>query len=417
MHLGLGNFFRAHQAWYTDRSPDAAAWGIAAFTGRHRGLTDALRAQNGRYTLVTRAAGRDGFELVGSLSAVHAAEDHDAWLRHLSSPEVAAVTITITEAGYRGGPALGRLLAGLSARRDADAGPIALVPCDNLPGNGAVVSRLLAEAAELADPGLALWLAESVSTVTTVVDRITPRTEPADLLLVARETGFADRAPVVAEPFAEWVLSGSFPGGRPRWEDAGAIVTDDVAPFEERKLWLLNGGHSLLAYAGSALGHTTVAEAVADDACRSWLEQWWEEASRHLRLPAAGYREALVDRFENPRIRHRLGQIAADGSQKLPVRILPVLGRERAAGRVPGGAACVLAAWVCHVRRLGPALEDARAAELVPLATGPLPAAVRRLLEALDPAVGGDDAVVAAVLARAERLATAPGRTAGEPWS
>lgn len=124
VHFGLGNFFRAHQAWYTDHAPDTADWGIAAFTGRSRGLTDALAAQEGLYTLVTRAADRDRFELVGSLAAVHAAEDHDAWLRYLRSPEVAAVTITITitETGYRDGPALGRLLAGLAARRADDAG-------------------------------------------------------------------------------------------------------------------------------------------------------------------------------------------------------------------------------------------------------------------------------------------------------
>jgi fructuronate reductase len=348
---------------------------------------------------VTRAADRDRFELVGSLAAVHAAEDHDAWLRCLRSPEVAAVTITITEAGYRDGPALGRLLAGLAARREADAGPLALVPCDNLSGNGALLEQLLLEQA---DPALAAWLAESVSTVTTVVDRITPRTEPADLALVARQTGFADRAPVVTEPFSEWILSGAFPGGRPRWEDAGARFTDEIAPFEERKLWLLNGGHSLLAYAGSSFGFATVAEAVADEACRGRLEQWWEEASPYVRLPAgevAAYRAALLERWANPRIRHRLAQIAADGSQKLPVRILPVLRRERAAGRLPEGATRVLVAWVCHLRGAGAPVDDVRSAELVPLAAGPLPEAVRRVLDALDPAVGGDDAVVAAVVA------------------
>ncbi|HVN60310.1 MAG TPA: mannitol dehydrogenase family protein [Gaiellaceae bacterium] len=406
VHLGLGNFFRAHQAWYTDHAPDAAEWRIAAFTGRSRGLTDALAAQKGLYTLVTRAADRDRFELVGSLGSVHAAEDEEAWLHRLRAPEVAAVTITITEAGYRDGPAIGRLLAGLAARRDADAGPLALVPCDNVPGNGAFLEQLLLEKT---DPALAAWIAESVSTVTTVVDRITPRTEPDDLLLVARETGFADRAPVVTEPFSEWILSGAFPGGRPRWEGAGATFADEIEPFEERKLWLLNGGHSLLAYAGSARGHSTVAEAVADEACRGWLEQWWEEASTYVRMPArkvAAYRAALLERWENPRIRHRLGQIAADGSQKLPVRILPVLRRERAAGLVPEGATRALAAWVCHLRGLGAAVDDVCAAELVPLAAGPLPQAARRLLDALDPAIAEDDAVVTAVVAQAEQLAS-----------
>jgi fructuronate reductase len=240
-----------------------------------------------------------------------------------------------------------------------------------------------------------------------MVDRITPRTTEEDVRAVAEATGLQDRAPVATEPFHEWVLSGSFPGGRPRWEDAGATFTEDIAPFEERKLWLLNGGHSLLAYAGSARGHETVAEAVADDACREWLQEWWDEAAGYLPFPepeVAAYRAALLDRFANPRMRHRLGQIADDGSQKLPVRVLPTLRQERAAGRLPPAATRILAAWACHLRGAGVPVRDARADELTPLAKGPLPEAVPRVLAALDPAVGGDDDVVQAVVAQARQL-------------
>jgi fructuronate reductase len=161
---------------------------------------------------------------------------------------------------------------------------------------------------------------------------------------------------VVTGPFHEWVLSGAMPGGRPRWEDAGTTFADDVTPYEHRKVWLLNGAHSLLAYAGSVRGHATVAEAVRDETCRSWLGQWWTVASGHLARPAedlARYRAALLDRFANVRMRDRLDRIAADGSQKLSIRILPVLRAERAAGRMPDGATRVLAAWVCHLRGLG----------------------------------------------------------------
>ena len=164
------------------------------------------------------------------------------------------------------------------------------------------------------------------------------------------------------------MLSGDFPGGRPRWEPPGATFADNIEPYEQRKLWLLNGAHSLMAYAGSARGHETVAEAVVDDTCRAWMQQWWAEASRHLDLPAEvvdAYRDALLDRFANPRMRHRLAQIAADGSQKLPVRVLPVLRAERAAGRLPGGAARVLAAWICHLRGLGVPVDDVRADQMV----------------------------------------------------
>jgi fructuronate reductase len=435
VHLGLGNFFRAHQAWYTDRAPDAEDWGIAAFGGRSDGLKGGLTAQDGLYTLATRAADADRFDVIASISEAYGAvDDHDAWLRHFGSPEVRAVTLTITEAGYlrsadgglerdrpevradvemlRRDPtapartAPGRLLAGVAARQRADAGPLALVPCDNLPDNGRVVGRVLRDMAEQVDPSLSAWIEESVSTVTTVVDRITPRTRPDDARVVTEATGRSDRAPVVTEPFSEWVLSGAFPGGRPSWEDAGATFTDDVEPFEQRKLWLLNGAHSLLAYAGSARGHATVADAIADETCRDWVEQWWDEASPHVHLPAvdvAAYRAALIDRFTNPRIRHALDQIAADGTQKLPVRILPILRRERAAGRVSVGATRVLGAWVCHLRGLGAPVNDPLAASIVPLAAGPLPNAVRRLLATLDPAVGDDDEIVAAVLSHAEQ--------------
>jgi fructuronate reductase len=435
VHLGLGNFFRAHQAWYTDRAPDGADWGIAAFTGRSPDLADALDPQDGLYTLVTRGADGDRFDVISSLSRPHPATDHEAWLAYIASPTARIVTLTVTEAGYlraaggglavdhpmvradldtlKGDPATlvhttpARLVAGLWARHRADAGPITLLPCDNLPENGAVVARVVRDMAELVDPALAAWIDESVSTVTTVVDRITPRTTPQDVELVAEQTGFDDGAPVVTEPFSEWVLSGAFAGGRPRWEDAGATFSDDVTPYEQRKLWLLNGGHSLLAYAGSALGHQSVSEAVTDDRCRAWLEQWWSEAGAQLSLPATevtAYRSALLERFANPHIRHRLGQIAADGSQKLPVRILPVLRLERSAGRLPEGGVRVLGAWLAHLRGAGAPVQDPRADELTTAAAGSLNDAARRMLDMLDPAVGGDTEVVSAVAAEAQAL-------------
>ncbi len=240
-----------------------------------------------------------------------------------------------------------------------------------------------------------------------MVDRITPRTAPEDVVAVSESTGVRDEAPVVTEPFREWVLSGAFPAGRPRWEDAGATFTDDIVPFEHRKLWLLNGGHSLLAYAGAIRGHGTVADSVADEVVRSWLVQWWTEASRHLSQPEdelAAYRTALLERFDNPRIRYLLAQIATDGSQKLPVRILPTLRQERAAGRTPAGATLVLGAWVAHLRGAGTPVVDVRADEVVPLATGPLPDAVRRVLAYLDPTLVADADVGPAVLEAAEQL-------------
>jgi fructuronate reductase len=413
VHLGLGSFSRAHQAWYTDRAPDAADWGIAGFTGRRPDLADALAAQDGLYTLVTRAPGGDDLAVVGALSAAHPATDGETWLGHLADPAVAAVTLTVTEAGYvpdaadaaalRAGTgsvysAPARLVAGLRARRRADAGPLALVSCDNVPDNGRVLRSAVLDLAGAVDGGLADWITGQVSFPTTMVDRITPAPTDADRQTVLAATGVDDRSPVVTEPFSEWVLAGDFPAGRPAWDAAGAVFTADVAPYEERKLWLLNGAHSILAYAGPLRGHLTVAAAVDDPVCRGWVEGWWDTCGADLRLPAAevaAYRAALLERFANPRIRHALAQIASDGSQKLPVRILPVLRRERAAGRLPEAAVEVLAAWVAHLRGAGVPVRDVRAEELAQL-DGVVP----RLLATLSPELGDDAELVAAVGAR-----------------
>ncbi len=428
-HLGLGNFFRAHQAWYTARAADAGEWGYAAFTGRNAGLAEALTAQQGLYTLVTRAPDGDRYELVTSLTRAHAAADHEAWLACLRSPELAAITLTVTEAGYRHGPrggldashpdvaadiqALnadrtapvgtvpGKLVAGLAARRRADAGPVALIPCDNLPANGELTRRVVSELAERVDGELAAWLAGSVTVVSTVVDRITPRPTPADLRAVRERTGRDDQCPVVTEPSSSWVLSGEFPAGRPAWEHAGARFTADITPAEDQKLWMLNGAHSLLAYAGSIIGHATVPAAIADPACLTWLDEWWNAASAHLPQPPAEiarYRGDLLTRFANARMADRLDRIAEDGSQKLPVRVLPVLRAERQSGRLPVAAARVIAAWICHLRGLGAPVRDVRAAEVVPRAAGSLRRAVPGVLGWLDPELAEDHQLIGAVM-------------------
>ena len=208
------------------------------------------------------------------------------------------------------------------------------------------------------DDALRGWIDEHVSFPSSMVDRITPATTETDVAGLARLDGALpdDRVPVVTEPFAEWVIEDRFPGvERPAWETSGARIVDDVTPYEQRKLWLLNGSHSLLAYLGLQLGHETVADAMADPTCRSAVEQLWDEAAAELPLPAAEIAEAraaLVDRFANPRIRHTLAQIASGGSDKLPVRVVDVLrhrmARDPSAG-VGTGAATLIAAWWLHL--------------------------------------------------------------------
>jgi len=442
LHLGLGNFARAHLCWYTDHAPDAADWGIAAFTGRSsQQLAAALTDQQGLYSLISRGPEADDAEVIGCLVRAHPGDDHERWLRHMSAADLAMVTVTVTEAGYLRGHAGGldvarpevradietlradlaapvrtapaKLAAGLAARQRAGAGPIALVPLDNVPRNGDVVRRVLRDFAERVDPGLAAWLGESVSVVRTVADRITPRSGPGDIGAARLATGLADGCPVVTEPYREWVISGGFPAGRPAWAGAGALFTADPQPYERRKLWLLNGAHSLLAYAGPALGHRTVAEAAADETCQSWLDEWWAVAAAHLARPAdetAAYQQALLGRFANARISDPLARIAADGSQKLPVRILPVLRAERAAGRLPPGATRPLAGWVCHLRGLGTPVNDVRDADLLPLASGKLAAAVPRLLRWLAADLGDDRDLAAMVADQTRDLASMAAR-------
>lgn len=388
VHLGLGAFHRSHQAWYTQHAPDNAEWGIAAFTGRRPDAAEALSAQDCLYTLVERSAGGDTFEVIGSIVEAVDGADTGRLCELVAAKETAIVTLTITEAAYglaadgtfddvapavaddlrmlsaaaageaaaggEGAPGtpLGRLVLALARRRDSGAGPIAVVSCDNLSANGDVARRAVLGMASAWGAGLAEWIGSNVSFVSTSVDRITPRTTDDDIAEVAERCGYSDNSPVVAEPFRNWVLSGDFPAGRPRWEEAGAVVVNDIEPYENRKLWLLNGSHSILAYAGQLRGHATVADALADPVCRKAVEDFWDEAEHHLQgegLDIPGYRQALLERFGNARIAHRLAQIAADATTKLRMRAVPVLTAERAAGRSGAGSALMLAAWTDYV--------------------------------------------------------------------
>lgn len=401
VHIGLGNFFRAHQAWYTEHAPDADGWGIAAFGGRTAHAADALTAQDCLYTLrVTGNAAGDpaSHEVISSVSHAHAATDDNAWLAYLRSPHLAVVTLTVTESAYasngddiradierlRAGASPrtvpGRLVAGLAARRAAHGRPLAVVPCDNLAANGDRARQAVTAVADAVDATLTGWIDANLSWVTTVVDRITPATTPDDVDTVTAATGRYDAVPVVTEAFSEWVLAGEFPAGRPGWDEVGARVVDDPTPFANRKLWLLNGAHSLLAYAGGGRGHPTVADAFDDPVVRGWVEQWWDEAAPHVAMPPTDldrYRTALRNRFSSRHLEHRLAQIAADGSQKLPVRIVPVARAERRAGRMPWGAVRVLAAWVAHLRGRGAPVRDPAVDLVAEVRRGPVQDAVR----------------------------------------
>ena len=383
-HLGLGAFHRAHQAWYTHRAnldQPGDPWLITAFTGRQVELARVLTDQGGRYSLIERAADGDHASTIESLAAAVPGGDLDSWRSVLADDQIAVLTTTVTEAAYRiddhdrqrlaageaGISVPARIVDGLRGRHRAGGAPIAVLCCDNLTNNGTMLRGRVLELADDLGPDFADWVAGSVTFPSSMVDRITPATTADDLVVAKELAGWDDRAPVITEPFSEWVIAGDFPAGRPAWDIAGVRFVDDVEPYEQRKLWLLNGAHSLLAYLGLQRGRTTIAETMADPVCVAAMEDAWRDAVAVLpfeqpEIDAAT--AALRDRFGNPRIQHRLVQIAADGSQKFPVRFGEIYRRRHAAGLDHGTALPIaVAAWICH---LGTDLvNDAGAAELI----------------------------------------------------
>jgi fructuronate reductase len=382
VHLGIGAFHRAHQAVFTEEAVAAAGgdWGICGVTQRSRGVLDQLRPQDGLYSVLERGE-QTSLRVVGAVrDLLFAAEEGERLLALLAAPATRLVTLTVTEKGYRHDPATGRLrradpdvaadlaggpprtvvgqlVRGLQARRAADAGPITLLSCDNLPANGAVLQGLVMDFCAALPEGesLASWIAESVSFPSSMVDRIVPATTDDDRAEAARLLGYEDRGVVVTEPFRQWVVEDQFAAGRPAWERAGAVLTADVAPYEAMKLRLLNGSHSTLAYLGALAGHAHVADAMADPGIAGVVAHLMaDDVTPALAVPegfdVAAYQRELIERFHNPALRHRTVQIAMDGTQKLPQRLLGTIADRRAVGVTPRYAALVLAAWMRFVR-------------------------------------------------------------------
>jgi fructuronate reductase len=387
VHIGIGNFSRAHQAWYTMAADVAGEWGICAFTGRRPDAAQALGPQQGLYTLIERGTATDNLSVIEVVSEVRPGSDLNGFTAAVSARQTAIVTLTITEAGYRptgqtsglagapsglagaAKPAAGgelppsppaRLAAALVERHRRHAAPLAIVSCDNLHANGSVLRERVLSEAEALDEEAAGWIGSEVSFVSTSVDRITPRITDADRELVVRELGLTDASPVVTEPFSDWILCGEFPHGRPEWEAAGARFVADIDAWELRKLWILNGAHSLLAFLGLLRGHRTVADAIGDPELVQAMEEFWNLAVRHLphasELDLDAYRRETHARFANARMGYPLMQIAGDGRDKLRQRVVPVIEAALDAGEPAEPALRVVRAWAAWL------LEDPRRA-------------------------------------------------------
>ena len=417
VHIGLGAFHRAHQAWYTARVDREQNWGIVAFTGRSVDAAQKLSAQDGLFTLVTRDSNGDSYQIIDSIVRAEDGNDTEAFVEAITNSKTAIVTLTITEAGYgmdAGGhvdsvnppAALHRLAVALETRRRANGLGIAIISCDNMPSNGALLKIAMGDLFASFGPESVDWLNEKVSFVSTSIDRITPKTTDEDIANVSNATGWQDSSPVVTEPFSDWVLQGEFPLGRPQWERVGAKFVDEIEPFENRKLWLLNGAHSLLAYLGQLQGHETVASAIQDKASRKLVNEFWNEAENHLTedgLEIPKYREALLERFENSRIAHRLAQIAIDGATKLRVRIAPVAKAEIAAGRTAHACAAAIAGWVAYVLQ-NEKVQDSQNEEIARALSGAKQGVHARLVSVIDLQLAKDMAFMALVIQEVEAL-------------
>lgn len=378
VHLGIGAFHRAHQAVYTQdaMTPDDG-WRITGVSLRSAQVRDTLAPQDGLYTVTERANGATSTRLITAIDTVLvAAEDPQAVIAALADPDTHVVTLTVTEKGYYRHPASGALLvddpaiasdlgggvprtifgylaAALERRRSAGAGGLTLVSCDNLSGNGALLMRLLTAFVDRRDPGLGAWVRAHLAAPDTMVDRIVPASTQAERATVAKAIGVEDAAAIVTEPFRQWVIEDRFAGPRPAWETAGAQIVDDVAPFELAKLRLLNASHSTLAYMGLQCGHAFVHEAIADPVLRAFvMAQMQEEAVPSLTAAAgldpAAYIDAILDRFANADLHHRLDQIAMDGSQKLPQRWIATVTDRLAQGLDSPRHRLSLAAWIAY---------------------------------------------------------------------
>jgi fructuronate reductase len=380
VHFGPGAFHRVHQAWFVDKLlASDPRWGICEVSLRSTDVRDALVPQDGLYTLASLDE-TTSYRIIGALKqTLVAPENPQIVLKQLSAPHTRVVTMTVTEKGYCLGPdgnldmahadirrdlrtpnspvsLIGYLVEALRRRRDSGVGPLTVISCDNLVDNGTRLGRAVQQLAQATDADLARWIEEKVAFPRTMVDSITPATTDDLRERVAEVLGMTDRWPVQREGFVQWVLEDRSAADMPDWAAAGVIVTDDVGAYDRAKLRLLNGAHSSLAYLGLLAGHETVAGAMEDVDLAAFVGTLMKrdilptlEAPRGLNLD--DYIQAILKRFRNPAIRHALAQIAWDGSQKLPFRLLGTILDNLVAGR-PIDRLCVpIAAWMHFVRR------------------------------------------------------------------
>lgn len=405
VHLGVGAFHRGHQAIYTDDANELAGgeWGVTGISLKSPRAALQLEPQDCLFSVGVHDGTASLDRVLGSLTRIMTATDDQAGasVAAMADPQVEIVTLTITEKGYGVDPASGDLLVSdvdlahdlgsdgrprtalgflfqaLRARFEAGHGPLTVMSCDNLPSNGQTLRNALLQFADRKNKEVSQWIDREIRFPSTMVDRIVPAVTAGDLDAAEGRLGLRDEAHVGTEPFSQWVIENSFAGERPAWHLGGAQLVSDVADFERAKLRLLNGPHSAIAYIGYLAGFSYVAEAMAEPTLASFIREVTERDIRpSVREPEgmnlSAYTEELRARFRNSTLRHRTWQIAMDGSQKLPQRLLGTVRDCLAKGMCVDRLSLAVAAWIVYSggRELGGEAIDVRdpmAAELADL--------------------------------------------------
>lgn len=426
VHLGVGAFHRAHQAVMTEAvlASGDLGWGIVGAGLMTSSTKDALAPQDGLYTLVERAAGSEKLQVIGSIIEVlGGVADLGQVLARMCASSTRIVSLTVTEKGYYLDPASGKLqlqapaiqadlatpgrprtilgliVQALKQRKANGIPPFTVLSCDNLPSNGKTAKAAVLAFAREVDAELAAWIEVQVSFPCSMVDRITPATTDTDRAHVDVQLGMTDAWPIVTEQFVQWVIEDNFTLGRPDWTLGGAVFSNEIEAWENMKLRCLNGAHSALAYLGQLTGRDTVADAMQLPLITGILDALWTEVLQVLHAPAAvdpkDYVEQLKKRFCNPALKHRTAQIAMDGSQKLPQRLLATLRDRMAAGLPSPAIATAIAAWMHFAVKTahtpGGVLNDPLSTEILAQAkVSTEPATITEKLLSIDKIFGTD---------------------------
>ena len=378
LHMSVGGFHRSHQAVYVDEYLSVAPsdWMITGVGLMPQDSTNLnhLKDQDGLYAVLERAPTEDKVRIVGSMkSVIHAPTETDTLINQIASPAIKILSLTITEKGYyynekrdldlnnpiiqgdvtlpaQPKTAYGYITKGLLKRRADGVGPVTIMCCDNLPGNGHITEHLLTQFLEKAAPDLISWVKENVTFPNGMVDRITPVTTPAIQNILAEKFGIVDGWPVVCEDYIQWILEDKFIAGRPEFEKVGVQMVQEVEPYEKMKVRLLNGSHSALSYVSYLMGYRAVDAAMADPLVSGFIKKYMDDDITST-LPSVpgidlvAYKAKLIERFANPSISDQVQRLAEDGSQKIRNAIVPPMESQLQSGKSIKWMALALAGW------------------------------------------------------------------------